>query len=292
MTVAGQNDTLCTLARAVRRGALVCGLKDISRNDGGGCACDALRAIFQTSELGIPSLELRNHHRDVLVFQAHMCVGEQRLSGRGTKILFDDGRRKTMPLRRSQLPNYQEPVMRVWTGVMIVAAIAAAAYGCAPTPSARAVIEDKVYTVTPDKVQVKAGIVNGEVTELKVTERVEQGTGRIDTPAKLTGKLKLTNSSTDQTVRLLGGRILYIDDQGKVIKIEEARTEPALKFQSSYNATDRLDPGQDATQSVEVDFPAEALKVRKLKEIRIELAYIPSSYKLQTAGFSVSIGGQ
>jgi len=93
-------------------------------------------------------------------------------------------------------------------------------------------------------------------------------------------------------VRLLGGRILYIDDQGKVIKIEEARTEPALKFQSSYNATDRLDPGQDATQSVEVDFPAEALKVRKLKEIRIELAYIPSSYKLQTAGFSVSIGGQ
>jgi hypothetical protein len=41
-----------------------------------------------------------------------------------------------------------------------------------------------------------------------------------------------------------------------------------------------------------VDFPAEALKAKKLKEIRIELAYIPSSYKLQTAGFPVSIGGQ
>jgi hypothetical protein len=43
---------------------------------------------------------------------------------------------------------------------------------------------------------------------------------------------------------------------------------------------------------VEVDFPAAALKAKKLKEIRIELTYIPSSYKLQTANFSVSIGGQ
>ena len=36
---------------------------------------------------------------------------------------------------------------------------------------------------------------------------------------------------------------------------------------------------------MEMDFPASALKERKLKEISIELAYIPSSYKLQTAGF-------
>jgi len=182
--------------------------------------------------------------------------------------------------------------MRALIGVMIVTAVAAASFGCAQKPAATAIIEDKVYTVTPDQVQVKAGIVAGEVTEMKVTERVEQGTGRVDSPAKLTGKLKLTNSSSDQTVRLVGGRILYIDDQGKLIKIEEARTEPALKFPASYNATDRLDPGQDMTQSVEVDFPVEALKAKKLKEIRIELAYIPSSYKLQTANFGVSIGGQ
>ena len=185
--------------------------------------------------------------------------------------------------------------MRTVMGVMTVTAVAAAIFGCAPKPpGVTTVIEDKVYTVTPASVTVKAGIVNGEVTELKVTERVEQGTGRVESPAKLTGKLKLTNSSTDQTVRLVGGKILYIDDQGQLIKIEEARTEPALRFStsSSYNAPDRLDPGQEATQAVEVDFPAEALKARKLKEIRIELAYIPSSYTLQTAGFSVSIGGQ
>ena len=183
--------------------------------------------------------------------------------------------------------------MRALTGVMVVTAIAAATFGCNPKPpGTAAVIEDKVYTVTPDQVKVKAGIVTGEVTEMKVTERVEKGSGRVDSPAKLTAKLKLTNSSTDQTVRLLGGKILYLDDQGQPIKIEEARTEPAIKFPSSYNSPDRLDPGQDATQYVEVDFPAAALKAKKLKEIRIELTYIPSSYKLQTTNFNVSIGGQ
>ncbi len=183
--------------------------------------------------------------------------------------------------------------MRTWISVMMVTAVAAASFGCVQKPpAATAVIEDKVYTVTPDQVTVTTGIVTGEVTEMKVTERVEQGSGRVDSPAKLTGKLKLTNSSMDQTVRLIGGKILYLDDRGQLIMVGAERTEPALKFSASYNTSDRLDPGQDATQSVEVDFPAEALKANKLKGIRIELAYIPSPYKLQTANFSVSIGGQ
>jgi hypothetical protein len=183
--------------------------------------------------------------------------------------------------------------MRKWMNVMIATAVAATALGCSPPPSGTAVvIEDKVYTVTPPSVTVKAGIVTGEVTEMKVTERVEKSSGRVDSPAKLTGKLKLTNSSTDQTVRLIGGKILYIDDQGQIIKIGEARTEPALKFPSSYNTTDRLDPGQNTSQSVDVDFPAEALKAKKLKEIRLELAYIPSPYTEETVSFTVSIGGQ
>jgi hypothetical protein len=43
---------------------------------------------------------------------------------------------------------------------------------------------------------------------------------------------------------------------------------------------------------VNVDFPAEALKAKKLKEIHIELAYLPSPYQQGTAHVSVLIGGQ
>ena len=175
-------------------------------------------------------------------------------------------------------------------GVTTLAVAGAAGFlGCSQQPTA-AVIEDKTYTVTPAEVKVKAGIVTGNITEMKVTERVEKGSGHIVSPAKLTGKLVLKNSSADQAVRLVGGTIQYIDVQGQPIKIEEGRTEPTLKF-STYGS-ERLDPGQEATQSLEVEFPAGALTAKKLKEIRLELAYIPSPYKEETVNFSVSIGGQ
>ncbi len=179
-----------------------------------------------------------------------------------------------------------------WIGAMIVMGAAAAVFvGCSQQSSGTApVVEDKTYTVTPAGMKVKAGIVTGEVTEMKVTERVEKGSGRVVSPAKLTAKVVLKNSSANQTVRLVAGKIQYIDAQGQPIKLEETRTEPTLKF-ATYG-TDRLDPGQEATQSLDVDFPAEALKAKKLKEIRLELAYIPSPYQEETVNFTVSIGGQ
>lgn len=128
------------------------------------------------------------------------------------------------------------------------------------------------------------------MTDIAVIERVEDGSGRIDTPARLTGKLVLTNVSSDQSVRLLGGKLLYIDSQGKPIPLEENRSEPSLKTSSAYGTQDRLDPGQESTQSVEAEFPADALQAKRLKEIRLEVLYIPSAYKQQTMNFGVSVG--
>ena len=182
--------------------------------------------------------------------------------------------------------------MSKWIGVTVVAgAVAVTALGCAQQPSATAAgVENRSYRVTPASVTVRAGIITGEVTEMKVTERVEQGSGRVVSAAKLTAKVVLKNSSANQTVRLVSGTIKYIDVQGQPIKLEESRTEPTLKF-ATYGS-DRLDPGQEATQSLDVDFPAEALKAKKLKEIRLDLAYIPSPYLEETVHFIVSVGGQ
>ena len=178
----------------------------------------------------------------------------------------------------------------------LAAALTATTVGCSPKQQAVApAINDKVYTVTPDSVKAKVGIVSGELTEMKVTERIEQGSGRVDSPAKLTGKLALKNLSADQTVRLIGGKILYIDAQGQPIMLEDKRTEPTIKVASSYGSSgssERLDPGQDATQALEAEFPVEALKAKKLKEIRLELSYIPSPFKEEKLNFTVSIGGQ
>ena len=107
--------------------------------------------------------------------------------------------------------------MSKWAGVtVVVAAVAMMTLGCAQGPSATAaVVEDKTYAVTPASVTVQAGIITGAVTELKVMERVEQGSNRVVSPAKLSGTLRLKNTSANQTVRLVAGKILYIDAQGQ-----------------------------------------------------------------------------
>jgi hypothetical protein len=181
--------------------------------------------------------------------------------------------------------------MKTTTGLIAASVIAAASAGCTPPPAhVNAVVNEKVYSVSPATTKVKVGIVTGEMSEMKVTERVEEGSGRITAPAKLTGKLVLKNISADQTVRLLGGKIVYIDMQGKPIKLEDARLEPTLKVPSSYGSSERLDPGQENSQAVDADFPVEALKAKRLKDVRVELTYIASPYKEETMNFPVSIG--
>ena len=170
-----------------------------------------------------------------------------------------------------------------------VAAVLAPLAACTPpAPQNQPAVNEKTYAVTPAALTVKGSVLTGALTEMKVVERVEDGSGRVDQPARLTGKLVLTNVSKDQSLRLLGGKLLYVDTQGKLIPLEDKRTEPALKVSSSYSQ-ERLDPGQDSSQPVEAEFPAEALKMKRLKEIRLELLYIPSPYRQETMNFGVSI---
>jgi uncharacterized membrane protein YeaQ/YmgE (transglycosylase-associated protein family) len=176
-------------------------------------------------------------------------------------------------------------------GAALVAAMLWMNLGPAQQPAATAaVIEDKSYVVTPASVRVKSGIVSGEVADMKVTERVEKGSDRIVSLAKLSGIIRLKNTSPNQTVRLVAAKIRYVDAQGQPIKLEDARTEPTLRFASS--SSDRLDPGQETTEAMDVDFPAEALKAARLKEITLDLAYITSPYREETVHFPVSIGGR
>jgi hypothetical protein len=93
------------------------------------------------------------------------------------------------------------------------------------------VVEDRTYEVTPSTAMVWAGIVTGAMTEMK---------------------LKLKNTSAGDSVRMIAGKIFYLDGQGQRVKLEDSRTEPVLKL-DGFGA-ERLDPGQEATQAVAVNF--------------------------------------
>jgi hypothetical protein len=91
------------------------------------------------------------------------------------------------------------------------------------------VVEDRTYEVTPSTAMVRAGIVTGAMTEMK-----------------------LKNTSAGDSVRMIAGKIFYLDGQGQRVKLEDSRTEPVLKL-DGFGA-ERLDPGQEATQAVAVNF--------------------------------------
>lgn len=151
-----------------------------------------------------------------------------------------------------------------------------------------AAVTDKVYPVTPSSITVKTGMITGEVIELKVTERVEKGSERVVSPARLTGRLRLQNTSLNRTVRLVEGKLLFIDANGQRIKPDAAHADPLVTF-TAYG-TERLDPGQDTSQNLDVEFPVEALQTNRLREIRLELAYTSSPFREETVNFMVSIG--
>jgi uncharacterized membrane protein YeaQ/YmgE (transglycosylase-associated protein family) len=159
-----------------------------------------------------------------------------------------------------------------------------------PPPATAAPVQDKTYTVTPPATKIQTGIVLAELADLKVTERVEEGSGTIVTPAKLTGRLVLTNTSRDQTVRLVSGKLRYVDAAGRPIMVEDTRTQPTIKFAAS--GSERLDPGQEVTESLEVEFPASALTASTLKAIHVDLVYIPAAYREASARFGVAIGAK
>ncbi|HSE03878.1 MAG TPA: hypothetical protein VLK35_06950 [Methylomirabilota bacterium] len=150
------------------------------------------------------------------------------------------------------------------------------------------VIEDRTYPVRPASPAVNIGIIMGEVIDLKVTERVERSSDRVVSPARLTGTLRLTNTAVNRSVRLVEARLLFIDAEGQPIKLTAGRTDLPVKL-STYGR-EWLDPGQDTTQSLDMEFPGEALKARLLRDIRVELSYVPSPFRREAVSFAVSIG--
>lgn len=148
-------------------------------------------------------------------------------------------------------------------------------------------VVDKTFALTPETVPVRASFLRGELAGLKVVERVNEATKEVVDQPKLYGMLKLKNTAADQAVRLLSAKIEYTDTGGQPIALAKDRTDTTFKFYTYQ--TERLDPGMETSQSVDVPFPAAALGARKLGDIRLELTYVAMPYHEETVAVSVSM---
>jgi hypothetical protein len=148
-------------------------------------------------------------------------------------------------------------------------------------------IDEKRFTLSPSRATVAVGVLKGTLSDMTVVQRVNTDTGEVVSPPQLQGTLSLENTSEDQAVRVVGGRIGYLDKAGAKIGLAEGRSEP--KIQIYGYSGDRLDPGGTATHQLDVAFPAGALRGSRLAEVRLDLTYIPMPYRQEGGRATVSL---
>lgn len=146
-------------------------------------------------------------------------------------------------------------------------------------------IVDQTFALTPGSVAVRFGFLSGALKDLKVTERVEQGTDHVTDPPKLKGTLTLKNTSEDQTAQLVAAKIEYLDSAGQ--SIAPARSDTTVS-RSSYQS-DRLDPGAETSRDIDVPFPSAVLKAKNLADVRVKVVYLPSPYRAESMKAAVSL---
>jgi hypothetical protein len=149
-------------------------------------------------------------------------------------------------------------------------------------------VEDKTFALSPAAAPVRVALLVGQLENLQVTQRVERETGKVVTGPQLRGTLRLKNAAEDRAVRLVTGTVTVLDRRGQPIRVAEGRGDPEFRFYSCQ--TDRLDPGAETTQSIDVPFPAAAIGDALLGDLRLELTYITLPYHEESVRVPVALG--
>ena len=147
---------------------------------------------------------------------------------------------------------------------------------------------EKSYTVV-SSAPMKVDFLMGQFEGLTITERIDPQTKNVVDRPELRGTLKLKNASKDQAARLLGGSLAFLDAKGQVIPVAKERGDTSFTF-SAYE-TQRLDPGKETSQTIDVPFPRAGLEASAIHSIRLDLNYLPSAYRAQSVDYPVSLKG-
>ena len=108
-------------------------------------------------------------------------------------------------------------------------------------------LEGTTYAVTPAAVEVHAGIIAGEITGMRVVQRVERSSDRLISPPRLMGALRLWSSSETHSVRLVVAKIQYLDDQWRPTKLQAHHVRQRSPLRRSSPGSSRDSASRSAT---------------------------------------------
>ena len=148
---------------------------------------------------------------------------------------------------------------------------------------------EKTFALKPNSAAVQVAFLAGQLQDLRVSEGVDANTGTVVEPPTLHGTLRLKNVSGDQAARLVSGKLQYLGPDGTPIQLAPDRQDTGFTL-NTYQ-TDRLDPGMQTSEEIEVPFPAAALAKGALHEISLDLTYTPMPYKDESVTIPVAVSG-
>ncbi len=166
--------------------------------------------------------------------------------------------------------------------IFAVAALAVCLAGCTRGGDARpSTNQDVARSLVPSKAEARGRSFVIELSELKVTMKVNPASREITQTPRLRGRYRITNTSPG-AVEVQGVTIEYMDAGGNPIAFDAGEhITRALKL------TQILQPGEVSDKALELTIPKAAVK--DLAGIGINLVYVPSELKMETLKVSERI---
>jgi hypothetical protein len=159
------------------------------------------------------------------------------------------------------------------------------AHSAAPAPS----FEVRTVALRPARIPVATASLAGDLESLTVISRVDKKTGKLVDSPDLRAKLRLRNTTVDQSLRLLSGTVEYTGADGAQIPL--AKDQGSSDFSFFPEQQDDVLPGHAMSQVIRVPFPAAALKANTLRNIRLHLTYRATPYMNETVDNPVTLPG-
>ena len=166
--------------------------------------------------------------------------------------------------------------MRV-TRIFIFLALVIGLLGCTKEQKTEAPKQEQIMkNLVPAKAEFKGQAFFVELGDLKVNATVDSASKEIVETPKLSGNIKITNTSKD-ILDIQGVTLEYLDEVGKPIPFKSG---DKISKVSSYWQT--IKPEKNYEGSIDATIPRAAVKEKALGKIEINVVYVPTPLKRET----------
>jgi len=130
--------------------------------------------------------------------------------------------------------------------------------------------EEVSLALKPPMIERQGPTLTIAVTDLRIVQTVEKGTGKVVVPPHLRGMMRITNRSPREAVHIETIRLEYLNRAGKAVGDATVRLTPWM-----VGGGEKLEPEKALERELDVTLPEELVREKGLAAIRVAVAHVP-----------------